>query len=111
MPRKLDSNRKAISGEDCHETGYRHVFTMECIDDFLSNLRGEVLTIIDASVTEDRQLKAIKDLVHNRFNGTRWDLINIAVNEAPDAYNDYGIPKGAEIYSVNTEIPAEGKSK
>jgi hypothetical protein len=47
------------------------------INDELSNLLGQVLTVIDASVTEPTQLKAIKDLIKARFSekihATFWD--------------------------------------
>jgi hypothetical protein len=47
------------------------------INDELSNLLGQILTIVDASITEPNQLKAIKDLIKQRFSdkihGTFWD--------------------------------------
>lgn len=102
MSKKV-SNRVAIDAVDAKETGHRHVFTMECIDGFLFNLKGEILTIIDASVADTRQLKAIKDLVHNRFNGTRWDIINVAANELPDVYGQYGLTESNIIDVINQE--------
>jgi predicted kinase len=40
----------------------------EIIETQLSFLKGKVLTVIDASLTDERQVKAVKDLVKNAFN-------------------------------------------
>ena len=45
-------------------------------------LRGEMLTIIDASIPDDRRCKAVKDLTHRAFQ----DRIN---------YIQYGTYKGS----------------
>ena len=39
----------------------------QCLD-YLSNFRGKILTIIEASIQELEQRKAIKDLIHEKFN-------------------------------------------
>lgn len=33
----------------------------------LNFLKGEVLTVIDASIPDDRRCKAVKDLIHKAF--------------------------------------------
>ena len=38
------------------------------IDTQINNLRGKVLTIIDASIADKEQRKAIKDLIHSIFS-------------------------------------------
>ena len=40
------------------------------IEGFIKNLSGEILTIIDASVVDGEQKKAIKDLVKGRIRNT-----------------------------------------
>ena len=92
-----------VNYQDQSIPGHRHVFTMECIDGFLSNLKGEILTIIDASVADPRQLKAVKDLIHNRFSGTRWDIINVAASEMPDVYGDYGMLTASPVEIITQE--------
>jgi len=99
MSKKTNSPRNdlGINYAGTTEKGYKHVFTVECVDSRLSNLKGEVLTIIDATIVDPRQLKAVKDLIHGRFFGTRWDLISIAANENPDAYGDYGLLTASSV--------------
>jgi len=48
----------------------------------LRSLKGEMLTIIDASIPDDRRCKAVKDLTHKAFQ----DRIN---------YIEYGGYKGS----------------
>ena len=43
----------------------------------MNHLRGEILTIVEASLGDDVRLKAVKDLIHNDFNGSEgvlWEL-------------------------------------
>lgn len=42
--------------------------SFDVIQTQLSFLKGKVLTVIDASLTDERQVKAVKDLVKNAFS-------------------------------------------
>lgn len=42
-------------------------FSYEFISAEIRKLTGQVLTVIDASISDERQLKAVKDLIRNHF--------------------------------------------
>lgn len=54
MSKKMDS-------QDIKEVGYFR------IEDSFRHLAGKILTIIDASISDKQQLKAIKDLIKKDF--------------------------------------------
>lgn len=46
----------------------KNAIRVGAIDENLNNLRGRVLTVIDASISDIDQKKAIKDLIHSEFD-------------------------------------------
>lgn len=54
----------------------------------LNFLQGEILTIIEATGMEGQQLKAVKDLVKNKFSFAHDWIAKIAFPELPMAFKD-----------------------
>ena len=61
------SLRGSISLEELSKLSDKPYFSSNLVTEILKRLTGKVLTIIDASITEPKQNKAIKDLIRNKF--------------------------------------------
>lgn len=82
------SNRKEIAEKlECAEgprlslpsigfddAAHRHVFSISSVKTEISWLMGRVLTVIDATVQDQTQRKAVKDLMRNAFMDTQRNL-------------------------------------
>lgn len=63
----------------------------------MSNIMGIVLTIMDASMPEGKQLKAIKDLIRNEFAGEYAELYELMTDKKTLEAVCYGGEKAVEV--------------
>lgn len=58
------------------------------VQHYIKNLSGKIFTLLDASITNDRQLKAMKDSIRNYIADTYADIDNLCWgNQATDYCN------------------------
>lgn len=66
----------------------------------LSFLQGKVLTVIDASYNNERQLKAVKDLVKSAFHEQQTWILQICFPEAPITSRDSLKASGVDVDAI-----------
>jgi hypothetical protein len=66
----------------------------------LSFLQGKVLTIIDASFADERQLKAVKDLIKGAFHSQTTWITQLCWPELPISTKDELIAQGIDVDAV-----------
>jgi len=69
-----DTNKRGAKYPEASEPKEAPVPIELILQGQIKYLQGKILTIIDASYTDSRQLKAVKDLVNDSF-GTQLDWI------------------------------------
>lgn len=68
-----------------------NVFGTSFVNAHLSHLMGEVLTVIDATIDEERKLKATKDLIRDKFSSKMdwlYEQANYPVGMEPHFEDD-----------------------
>jgi len=75
---KAEATLYGEAAEAGYEQGNREAVNTPLMDsnifgDNLDRLKGRVLTIVDASFTDPRQRKAVKDLLRKAFKETRYE--------------------------------------
>lgn len=86
---------------DHEESETKKQFSFKNIRVSLSHLQGKVLTIIDASILEDRQNKAIKDLIKKSFNEQIEWTYKVATDFEAELYLDTSNIPTMEDFSEN----------
>lgn len=78
-----------VNGERDHwDKRGTSAFTYGVVQDRLRQMLGKVLTVIDASYTNERQLKAVKDIIRKEFAtemGELWEMSEPKYQEIIDA--------------------------
>jgi hypothetical protein len=65
----MDLQKKVMESDD-----YCKIVHYNYIEDNFRHLAGKILTIIDASISENRQNKCIKDLIKSEFSEKIYDV-------------------------------------
>lgn len=90
------------------------------IIDELSSLSGEILTIIDASIPDGKQNKAMKDLIRSKFshkmNNVFWDYCYRKIFDySHDGFLSFNIVEGTQSqseqkFNINISRGAQGET-
>jgi hypothetical protein len=90
---------KAVTGEHNGVSSYTTpTMAIREVRDYTQNIVGKVLTIVDASIADQKQRKAIKDLIHNAIWSQAYtDMIS----HADFLVREYGKGPYPEIGYVN----------
>jgi len=72
------SNPKTIE-EEAIERGEK-LICYSAIEHKVKQMAGEILTIVDASIVDEKQNKALKDLVKGRIRETLFDFQGLCLN-------------------------------
>ena len=75
------------------------------VQNIISNLTGKILTIIDASIVDERQNKSIKDLIRNVIVDVRSHVTEVSFDE--DEFDEMV----TESYEALSETEKEEVSK
>lgn len=81
-------------------------FTYGVVQDRLRRTLGKVLTVIDASYTNERQLKAVKDIIRNEFATEMnhlWEMSEPKFQEIIDASTENLTEEEIEKSTVSLE--------
>lgn len=69
-------NSESLLGEDYSIT--RHLFDATYINQNLREVQGKVLTLLEATIQNELQLKAIKDITNNLFRDKQNEISGLA---------------------------------
>ncbi len=90
----MSQNSKNVTKESKSYPHYSQAW--ENVRERMNHLQGRVLTLVDASVADPIQRKALKDLIKQDFNNVEfldsWSLREIVVQVAQRISSEYGDP-------------------
>jgi hypothetical protein len=93
---------KKIDHRQCEGADETLALKFGCIQPNISGLEGKILTIIDASISDKEQNKAIKDLVRGEFRNTIDWFYQISHTElSKELYPTFGRPFPNETIIIN----------
>jgi hypothetical protein len=75
----------------------------EAIESQVSFLQGKVLTVIDAAILDERQLKATKDLIKSAFSEQLSWIGQLCFPEVVMASRDEMTAKGEDVEKIERE--------
>ena len=70
------------------------------IESQISFLQGKVLTIVDASYSDERQLKAVKDLIKSAFHNQRTWILEMCYPEVSMSTREHLESIGVDVEAV-----------